>query len=279
MRTWSALSASGLVFCCYKTQLDRSLSLTRAHTPIRVKAKTGRMGAVSANAWASMYFDKSCMSGAHRHFVAQNENYRVRQYSLHFEWPQRSYFCAFEVHNSLFWRTVIVLRGHVPRPLICWCLEISAEKVWKRGRNFNVLTFGFSATRLRSKRHFVFMSCILLYYARPVLNLIRCQFEGEKKLEKMRIIFIVAFEPSVQQFKMPCEGGHEINSPGCCPFVVAQTFHRKWLQVNHLEQPSVNRGKKTPCSFSSNAQMCNQVKINAPEFSDLRHNQPSALNY
>ena len=54
-------SASGFVFYDYRTQLDRSVSLTRAHAPIRVKARTGRIGAVCANAWASMYFDNNCI--------------------------------------------------------------------------------------------------------------------------------------------------------------------------------------------------------------------------
>ena len=53
-------SASGFVFCDRRTQLDPSVSLRRAHAPICVKARTGRMSAVWANAWTSMYFDKSC---------------------------------------------------------------------------------------------------------------------------------------------------------------------------------------------------------------------------
>ena len=58
-------SASGFVFCDYRTQLDRSVSLTRAHASIRVKARIGRMGAVCTNAWASMYFGESCSFRSH----------------------------------------------------------------------------------------------------------------------------------------------------------------------------------------------------------------------
>ena len=125
--------------------------------------------------------------------------------------------------------------------LVFWNFNRKSSKTWQECKCPNIRFFSHTIV---FQRHFVFMSCIPLYYARPVLNMIRCQFEGEKKLEKMRIVIIVALEPSVQQFKMPCEVGHEINSPCCCPFAFAQTCHRKWLQVNHLKQPSVNRRKR-----------------------------------
>ena len=60
MRTWRALFSEWFCLLLYRTQLDRSVSLKRAHAPIRVKARTGCIGAVCANVWARVYFDNSC---------------------------------------------------------------------------------------------------------------------------------------------------------------------------------------------------------------------------
>ena len=124
-------SASGFVFCDDRTQLDRTVSLTRAHAPIRVTVRTGRMSAVCVDAWGRMHFYNSC---THRHvarwMVVQRTHFSEHNHSTTEHWSitmhgqqikiqftvpctdrhwSIEWLCIFYLKNNSIFHTLLVL--------------------------------------------------------------------------------------------------------------------------------------------------------------------------